>query len=357
MESLLRKYRVYHYVTSKNLPDIVLDEIHKGLSEPKNFDNVIDVLIEGLKGFFDIIVEIYSTKGKDTFKTEGYIEQYRQKAIQILEERYDLLNNYKIDQIILGLLSTNEQYNLLASQRRECALSIHKFFFELLFSDHYNTLTGAKTVEEIDKIVLEAKHAKSRVLLKHDPDYIPTEEIRMFVVGRIEALLEHAGNMKEWLRPHAKKNADTGNQKPNTTANYTPIVDEKLLLNLNRSFAGFLWENDIAYSDLCRYWSFSSMPEPFTNRLLPRQVNGFVFLLHKLNLLKDEPGKGFTNKQVGELFGIDNIDSKKSRALSRHQTSDTYSEIERKLQDCKDMTKGTYQSLTNGFLKPRIINY
>jgi len=91
MESLLRKYRVYHYVISKKLPDIVLDEIHKGLLSLKTL--------------------------------------------------------ICIDQIMLGLLTTNEQYNFLASQRRECALSIHKFFFELLFSDHYNTLTGAKTVK------------------------------------------------------------------------------------------------------------------------------------------------------------------------------------------------------------------
>lgn len=84
----------------------------------------------------------------------------------------------------------------------------------MLFSDHYNTLTGAKTVEEIDNIVLVAKHAKSRILLKYDPDYIPTEEIKQFVAEKINSLMEHAEYMRELLGrtsfPITEKKASSG---------------------------------------------------------------------------------------------------------------------------------------------------
>lgn len=200
MKNDLEKYKIFQYIRDKELPHIVVDHFFTHIDPSgEGYFKYLDLLLTELIDLFAIVDDIYSIPDQSTFKAEGYFEVYRNRSVEILELGYVLLDNDRIDEIIYKLATTHEGHHFLIEQRRQCALDIQKLFFELLFSDHYRAIENSTTVHEIDNLILNAKHAKSRIALKYDPEYIPTEDIRQFVVSKLIALSEHAENTKQLI--------------------------------------------------------------------------------------------------------------------------------------------------------------
>lgn len=271
----ITEYKAYQCVTNKTLPPVVLDHFGRDIEGLENPQEFVDVVISEIAEHFSIVKTVYETTDPGIFKTHGYFDEYRIDSIEILRKGYSLLDNELFDGIIVNLLipeSGRSQYEKLEEERIACALAIHKLFFDLLFSDHYNTLTGAKTVEEIDMIVLEAKHAKSKVLLKYDPDYIPTEEIKQFVAEKIIALMEHAENMKEFLG----RMSITEMKISNIQNKQKPIAEEK--------------RPDVAFDDLFN--------EPYRN-----YVDKFIDVLREVTPeLINTDGDWIGPKNAGRIY-------------------------------------------------------
>lgn len=278
MENDLEKYRVYQYIRSQELPEIVIEHFLTNIDPSgQGYGEYTQLLLDELKDLFSIVDDVHGTPDQSTFMSEGYFEAYQAKSIEILERGYLLLNNERIDEIIYNLATTNEGHSTLIEQRRLCALDIQKLFFEFLFSDHYEAVGNSTSFNEINKIILEARKAKSQIALKYDPEYIPTEDIKQLATDKTVALIEYAEFIKElrWGQLVPTMTSDSTNQ---------PDLQKKPVLRVNEN------KIDITFEDL--------FDEPYSSH-----VSKFVDILRlTIPPLISDRGEWIGHKNAARIY-------------------------------------------------------
>src|SRR5690606_28103034 len=116
-----------------------------------------------------------------------------------------------------------------------------------------------------------------------------------------------------------------------TSIALNPIIGKRRLMDLNEKFAGDIWKAGISETDFWAYWTIGGMPKPFKAKILPRKENSFVFLLNELGLLDGKPKTRFTFDEISQLFGVADLEKKKSDVLNRHKKTRYYKDIAEKL--------------------------
>ncbi|HWK59261.1 MAG TPA: hypothetical protein VNQ80_18100 [Parapedobacter sp.] len=200
MDNSLNKYKVYRYITTNSLPEIALDEIRRSLSIPENFNDVVKIVNDDLERFFETVKVVYNTRLDGFFKKPGSDEEYTREAKKILEDNFDLLNNDFIDQIIVNLLISEEQYFALEDQLELCSSMIMSSYIDYLFLDHAHVVSMATTVQEVEKIIMSAKYAINSVELLKLPRLVPTEHHKEQVKRKLRALLGFSKTRKKDIK-------------------------------------------------------------------------------------------------------------------------------------------------------------
>lgn len=208
MERNLEKYKVYNYIKNNALPNNVIELIINSIDDLSKLDPLKTILVDELNSFFDIVRNIYCTPiNSSFFQRSGAVKEYKEECISILEENFDLLNNETIDDIIINLLDSEEQYNIIQGQITKCASLIEFLYIDHLFLDHYYALEKAKSIDDIESILERFELAISEIELKRHPGLIRTKKHKKRVKAKLQALIDSSNTRIKYLEKKIQKSA------------------------------------------------------------------------------------------------------------------------------------------------------
>ncbi|HMR19018.1 MAG TPA: hypothetical protein PKA53_06940 [Sphingobacterium sp.] len=309
--------KVYHYIQEGGLPDRVANYLHE-VYTPNEMPQVASILLQSIlqicrRGF--LILDL--TLEDLNFKTSQTFLNFQKEAIDKLLIDFSLFNNDLVDNAIYKIIT--EENDLEYHQELDnCIDELNEVIIMLDFEDEYEKARNIKDIEDIDPYIAILKEDTHRINLKRQNKKIFNEGLQTLFKEQSQTLIEFLELKKEQLSSNKK-------------IDISPIIEISRCIELHEKFSGVLWNSDISVEDFLKYWTPYNMPIKFSTRLLPDKQNGFVFLLIELGLLKGKLKTGFTQEEIAQLFGISDINKRKSDVLKRQKNTSHYNFIKEKL--------------------------
>lgn len=363
LEELKQKFKIYSYLHGGDIPDVAISlyESHYGqYTDERTFLKYFnELLIEILESPNDILL---FPRDKINFKHPDTFKKFRDDLLERFEKTVPYFDNDRIDDFLSNCFNYpeifDEKIRGLSKHMVDTFYSLLlKYCFkeyndEILKSSDIDSLKNWKSI--IDKSKSQIQFIKDEIHItpskRHVREYKDYCKALRDVVkvrsAEINASISNSGTKKnsniktkpltktfeERFKDKSEPKVESGvSNVPNVFVSFNPIIDKLKLNDLNEKFAGDLWEQGIPETEFWAYWSLNSMPRPFKVKLLPRKENSFVFLLNNLGLLDGKRISRFTIDEIAKLFGIADLEKKKSDVLARHKKTGIYKDISAKL--------------------------